>query len=42
MSEGRLSNYISKPFDDPELLKIVRDGVRQFMENRHRQEMVNP
>ena len=37
MAEGRVSNYISKPFDDSMLLQIVRDGVRQFIENRHRQ-----
>ena len=37
MDEGRVSNCIKKPFDDSALLEIVRDGVRQFMENRHRQ-----
>ncbi len=42
MAEGRVSNYISKPFDDSALLQTVRDGVRQFMENRRRQERVNP
>ena len=44
MNEGGATHYIKKPWDDSELLQIVRDSVIQYhllMENRRQQDIIN-